>query len=67
MGWLITIGIGLWFFLGEPAKDVANWFWENSAAPWEEVDAFYYPNRSNLTVHKEARYWKIEPTYPLIY
>jgi hypothetical protein len=50
---LIIIAIGLWFAFGDPAKTVANWFWEDGPAPWESVDAFYYPNRSDLTAHME--------------
>ena len=37
-----------------PASTVANWFWSTSAAPWEEVDAFYYPNKYDLTVHQRG-------------
>ncbi len=50
---LILLAVGIWFLIGNPAKTVANWFWKDSAAPWESVDAFYYPSRSDLTVHKE--------------
>lgn len=46
---IILIAIGLWFWFGDPLKTVANWFWESNAAPWETVDAFYYPNRNDLT------------------
>ena len=38
-----------------PASTVANWFWPNSAAPWEEVDAVYYPNKYDLTVYQLGR------------
>jgi hypothetical protein len=48
MRWIILVATGAWFLLGSPAKDVANWFWPESAAPWETVDAVYYPNRSDL-------------------
>lgn len=48
MPWIVVAAIGLWFFFGTPAKTVADWFWPESAAPWETVDAFYYPNRSDL-------------------
>lgn len=46
---IILIAIGLWFWFGDPPKTMANWFWESDAAPWETVDAFYYPNRNDLT------------------
>ncbi len=29
--------------------------WGDSPAPWEEVDAFYYPDASDLTAHEESR------------
>jgi hypothetical protein len=45
---LIIIGLILWFIFGDPGRTVAGWFWEYDAAPWERVDAFYYPDRSNL-------------------
>ena len=45
---LILVVVGAWFIWGDPPKDVANWFWEYEAAPWETVDAFYYPNRNDL-------------------
>jgi hypothetical protein len=32
----------------DPKTQVAGWFWPSSAAPWEQVDAFYYPDRNNL-------------------
>ncbi len=49
------IAVALWFFFGDPAKNVANWFWGDTAAPWEEVDAFYYPKRSDLSKHLTSR------------
>jgi len=48
----ILIIIGLWFWLGNPKNDVANWFYSNEPAPWETVDAFYYPNNSNLSDYR---------------
>ncbi len=55
MPWIVIAAIGLWFFFGTPAKTLANWFWTDSAAPWETVDAFYYPDRSDLTNNLYAR------------
>lgn len=49
---LIILAVGLWFVFGDPGKTTANWFWEKSAAPWESVDAFYYPDRTDLTIHQ---------------
>ncbi|WEZ82183.1 hypothetical protein P6U16_13455 [Rhizobium sp. 32-5/1] len=37
-----------------PGKTIANLFWENDAAPWETVDAFYYPNRNDLTISQNS-------------
>lgn len=42
-----------WVMLGSPANDVAGWFWSEGPAPWEGVDAFYYPDRSRLSVHEQ--------------
>lgn len=49
---IILIGVALWFIFGSPPVTVANWFWENDAAPWETVDAYYYPDRSDLSKHQ---------------
>ncbi|MBB5539534.1 hypothetical protein [Rhizobium giardinii] len=35
-------------------KTIANVLYEEDAAPWETVDAFYYPDRGDLTVHQAA-------------
>lgn len=51
---LLVVG-GLWFWLGNPQRDVAEWFYKSDAAPWETVDAFYYPDRSDLSDWREAR------------
>ena len=34
--------IVLWSFFGEPSDVVANVFWSESAAPWEDVDVVVY-------------------------
>lgn len=44
---IIAIGVG-WAVIGEPKKDIANWFWPSDAAPWESVDLYFYPDRRNL-------------------
>ncbi len=49
---LVCSGVALWFWFGDPGKFVANQLYKDDAAPWETVDAFYYPDRSNLTVFK---------------
>ena len=55
---LVLIGVGLWFLFGSPTVTIANWFWENDAAPWETVDLYYYPDRNDL--RKEERYADFE-------
>ena len=47
---LILIALAAWAYFGSPKRDVADWFWKDDAAPWETVDAFYYPDRQNLSV-----------------
>jgi hypothetical protein len=52
---IIIIGMILWFIFGDPGRTIAGWFWEYDAAPWERVDAFYYPDRNNLEkVHQHS-------------
>lgn len=50
---ILFIAAVLWFAFGDPGRTIAGWFWEYDAAPWERVDAFYYPDRSNLNNFKE--------------
>ncbi len=42
-GWVVG-----WALFGTPGKDIANVFWSEAVAPWEDVDATYYP-AANLT------------------
>ena len=53
MRWLIFGALILWAIFGHPSRDIAGWFWEYDAAPWERVDAFYYPDRTNLAVFNQ--------------
>ena len=48
-------GLGLWLTFGGPADNLAGLFWAERPAPWEKVDAFYYPDRHDLSVHRAAR------------
>ena len=52
--WPISIlgilGFMVWAALGSPRQTVTGWIWPHSPAPWEAVDAFYYPDKSNLEV-----------------
>jgi hypothetical protein len=55
--WPISIlgilGLIVWGALGNPTQTIAGWIWPHSLAPWESVDAFYYPDKSNLSVSLE--------------
>ena len=44
---VVAAGIGGALYLGR--DNAMNMIWPNSAAPWETVDAFYYPDRSKLS------------------
>jgi len=50
MGWLILIALDVWAIFGSSVTTTANWIWPGSPAPWETIDAFYYPNKRDLTV-----------------
>jgi hypothetical protein len=47
--WIIGGGALAWFAFGSPASNLAGAIWGDRPAPWESVDAFYYPDRSNLS------------------
>lgn len=51
MPYIIILTAGLWWMFGDPKGAVADWFWPDEAAPWETVDAYYYPDRTDLTRH----------------
>lgn len=55
MQWILVVVAILWVVLGNPKKDLASWFWSESAAPWEQVDAVYYPDRSDLSEYEIRR------------
>lgn len=46
---IIVIILGLWFAFGDLNTTIADWFWSETPAPWEDVDAFFYPNKSDLS------------------
>ena len=50
---IFAIFVG-WFIFGDPAKAVANYWWADRPAPWEQVDGYYYPDNSDLTVYSTA-------------
>lgn len=52
---LILVALILFFVFGSPGKTVANMFWKNDVAPWEKVDAFYYPDKADLTDYNAVR------------
>lgn len=47
---IVAVALAAWFVFGNPTSTIAGWLWKDSAAPWETVDAFYYPNRNDFTV-----------------
>jgi hypothetical protein len=48
-------GLIVWGILGNPTQTIAGWLWPHSPAPWEGVDAYYYPDKSNQTVSINSR------------
>lgn len=48
-----TLLIG-WVVFGDPKNDIANLFWPDSPAPWEDVDGVFYPDRYDLSVYEKA-------------
>ena len=38
MPFVIFALLAMWFQFGTPSKNVANWFWEYDAAPWEALN-----------------------------
>jgi hypothetical protein len=47
--WTVGVVFVLWILFGHPLNFIAGIFWPESNAPWENVDAYYYPNASNLS------------------
>ena len=50
---VVLIGVILWAIFGSPAQTAADIIWGDEPAPWEEVDAYYYPDRSNLNRYEQ--------------
>ena len=50
--WIVGIVIAFWVLSAAPSF-LANTFWAETNAPWEKVDAFYYPDASDLTEWEE--------------
>src|SRR3989344_426371 len=46
--WIVGIVLILWILSATPSF-LAGLFWSESNAPWEKVDAFYYPDANNLS------------------
>lgn len=53
-GWILGAVALLWLVFGNPGGTIAGWFWPETNAPWERVNAFYYPDRNDLT-HDERK------------
>ena len=47
--WILGVVFVLWILFGHPLNFIAGIFWSERNAPWEEVDAFYYPDANNLS------------------
>lgn len=50
-----VIAIAIWGLIGSPLRSMADAIWPSNPAPWERVDAFFYPDKTNLWVHKMER------------
>ena len=52
--WSITcigiLSLLIWAAIGDPIQTMADWLWPRSPAPWESVDAIYYPDKANQLV-----------------
>jgi hypothetical protein len=49
--WLgIVLALIGWLVFGQ---DITNWYWPNEPAPWERVDAVYYPKKGRLMMSIE--------------
>lgn len=46
---LLPVAVLGWFIVGSPGNVTARLFWPTSPAPWESVDAFYYPDAGDLS------------------
>jgi hypothetical protein len=53
MQYLVILILIFWAAFGEPKKNIANSFYEFEAAPWETVDAFFYPDSNDLTQYQK--------------
>jgi hypothetical protein len=49
---LVPALIATWLAWGSLKQDAAKQLWPDSAAPWETVDAIYYPSRNDLMVYR---------------
>jgi hypothetical protein len=45
--WLALLAVFVWASLGDPVGCLAAWLWPGGPAPWESVDAIYYPDKAN--------------------
>src|SRR5262252_7160101 len=41
---LVAVTLGAWAYFGDAQSIVANLFWPEEPAPWEQVDAIYLPD-----------------------
>lgn len=48
VAWIIGAILGFWLISALPSI-AESIFWPETNAPWEKVDAFYYPDRNDLS------------------
>ena len=47
---IAILSLLIWAAIGDPVQTVTNWLWPRSPAPWESVDAIYYPDKAHQLV-----------------
>jgi hypothetical protein len=49
---ILIAAVAGWFYFGSPVSDLADWVWPSSPAPWERVDAHYYPDAGDRSAYE---------------
>ena len=67
--YLVFAGLAFWAVLGSPMNYAAGMFWPAKPAPWEAVDAYYYPDHRSAgeadPAVREGRVCNAEAKAPL--
>ena len=58
---LVILAIIAWFIFGKPISSGTDLLWPTSPAPWERVDAFYYPDKMDFAKLQTKRGFKTVP------